>query len=326
MSTKPAQASDTPSTRPPLALAPSTSNRYTSTTWTWSNAPRVWAMKIVARNVATIQPDQTSADLCRDMLGPPLPPLTRLVDAVPDAGLGDDDLRTGRVELDLAPKVGDVHAQVLLRAPEFATPHGVEDLLVRERPASRGEQRRENLPLDRREMDLRPVARHAAVHRVDEQTADRHRAGGSGGGEGAGAANLSLGARGELGNAERLRHVVVRPGVQQIDFFVLRVARRQDDDRHRGTPPDLAAYINAGHVRQPEIEHHEVGPPRGRRIDAGGSVRRFVDARGAANLRLVVDHENDVGVGHADRITAEQTDSLAELLQQGRASQPRPHR
>src|SRR4051794_18359605 len=55
------------------------------------------------------------------------------LEAVADAGLGDDEPRTRRLALDLAPQVGDVHAQILLRMAERLRPHCVEQLLVRQR-------------------------------------------------------------------------------------------------------------------------------------------------------------------------------------------------
>src|SRR5881397_3245689 len=56
----------------------------------------------------------------------------RQLDPVADAGLRDDQLRTRRIDFDLAPQVGDVDAEILLRVAELAAPHGVEDLLVGE--------------------------------------------------------------------------------------------------------------------------------------------------------------------------------------------------
>ena len=121
------------------------------------------------------------------------------------------------------------------------------------------------------------------------------------------AADLRPRARRELEHAERLRDVVVGARIQQIDFFMLRMARRQHDDRHGGAPPDLAADVDAVHIREAEIEHHEIGAIRRGGIDAGGSIRGLVDAsgdvaqcvaHGEADLGLVVDDENEIGVRH----------------------------
>src|SRR5256885_11857292 len=50
----------------------------------------------------------------------------RQLDPVADAGLRDDQLRARRIGFDLAPQVGDVDAEILLRVAELAAPHGVE--------------------------------------------------------------------------------------------------------------------------------------------------------------------------------------------------------
>ena len=75
-------------------------------------------------------------------------------------------------------------------------------------------------------MQLRSVARHLAIHGVDQETAERDGRGAAGrGGQRLSAPNVGLCARRELENAERLCDVVVGPGVEQIDLFVLRVPR-----------------------------------------------------------------------------------------------------
>ena len=53
--------------------------------------------------------------------------------------------------------------EILLRAAELAIPYGIEDLLVRQSTARATEQRGEDLPLDRREMNLGAGPRYAAV-------------------------------------------------------------------------------------------------------------------------------------------------------------------
>ena len=122
-----------------------------------------------------------------------------------------------------------------------------------------------------------------------------------------GAADLGPRAGRELEHAERLGDVVVGAGIEEVDFLMLGVSRRQHDDRHRGPLANLAAHVHAGHVGQTEIEHDEVGPRRRRRLDPGRPVRRFLDpggdvvervANSATNLRLVVDDEDEIGIRH----------------------------
>src|SRR5438094_10643961 len=71
--------------------------------------------------------------------------------AIADPGLRHDELRASRVQLDLAPQVGDVNAQILLGIARGVSPHRLEDLLMRERPSGVGDERAQNMPLDRRD-------------------------------------------------------------------------------------------------------------------------------------------------------------------------------
>src|SRR5689334_5054433 len=75
------------------------------------------------------------------------------VGSIPDARLGNNDSWRCRIQLDLPAKIRDVNTQVLLRAPELATPHGVEDLLVGQRAAAGTDERMQDLIFDRREMN-----------------------------------------------------------------------------------------------------------------------------------------------------------------------------
>ena len=106
----------------------------------------------------------------------------------------------------------------------------------------------------------------------------------------------------DLGEAERLRHVVVAAGAQRLDLVLDGVLRRQEEDRRpealRAQPaPDLDAL----EVGQHPVEHDQVGlgvgdrrqrrPAGGRLVDLEALVakrrRHRVDDR-----RLVVDDQN----------------------------------
>ena len=66
-------------------------------------------------------------------------------------------------------------------------------------------------------------------------------------------------ARQQLLGAERLGHVVVGAEIERLHLVGLRVARREHDDRHGRPAADDAAHLDARHIRQPEIEEHEIG-------------------------------------------------------------------
>src|SRR2546428_9198021 len=77
----------------------------------------------------------------------------RQLDPVADAGLRDDQPRTRRIDFDLAPQVGDVDAEILLRVAELAAPHGDEDLLVGDGAARLADPRPHHGPFQPRGMN-----------------------------------------------------------------------------------------------------------------------------------------------------------------------------
>src|SRR5260370_7686033 len=89
------------------------------------------------------------------------------LDAVSNSGFGDNQLRPRGVDLDLAPQIRDVDAQVLLRVAELAAPHRVEDLLVREGAVRLRHERPQDVPFDGREGDRVARAPHHPAPQVD---------------------------------------------------------------------------------------------------------------------------------------------------------------
>src|SRR2546422_9245301 len=90
----------------------------------------------------------------------------RQLDPVADAGLRDDQLRTRRIDFDLAPQVGDVDAEILLRVAELAAPHGVEDLLVGEGAARLADQGPHDVPFQRRRSEEHTSELQSRLHLV----------------------------------------------------------------------------------------------------------------------------------------------------------------
>src|SRR6266550_154354 len=72
-------------------------------------------------------------------------------EAIPDSRFGNDQLRIGRVPLDLAAQVRHVHAEIEPRVAECPLPHSGEQLVMGENPPRIGDEHREQLPLDRSE-------------------------------------------------------------------------------------------------------------------------------------------------------------------------------
>jgi hypothetical protein len=65
-------------------------------------------------------------------------------------------------------------------------------------------------------------------------------------------------ARGELAHPEGLRHIVVGARVERGDVPFLS-ARGEDKDRGGGPLADPTHDLKAVHVRQPEVQDHEIG-------------------------------------------------------------------
>ena len=106
----------------------------------------------------------------------------------------------------------------------------------------------------------------------------------------------------DLGDGERLRHVVVGAGVEPLHAVRLGVERGEHEDRHvvlLGAQP--CADLDAGHARQEEVEDHQVVAPRPSLLERIAAVSHSVDLvpglaqrvrHGFADRRLVLDDED----------------------------------
>ena len=70
-------------------------------------------------------------------------------------------------------------------------------------------------------------------------------------------------ARHQLADAERLVDEIVGAEIERLDLLGFAVARRQHDDRHVRPFAHAPDHVLAVAVRQPEIEHDDVGRVRG---------------------------------------------------------------
>src|SRR4029453_19418907 len=105
----------------------------------------------------------------------------------------------------------------------------------------------------------------------------------------------------QLIEPERLCHVVVSAGVEGFDLVLGRMASGQHDDRHAAPSPYSPDYLDAVHVRQPEVQDHDVHWVRRRSFqgipsvpDGEGlvAVRMQVNLHGTRQLRFVL-HDQD---------------------------------
>src|SRR3984957_18142152 len=220
------------------------------------------------------------------------------LEAVAHAWFGEEVTGAGRLLFQLPAQLGDVDAQVVGLGAVGGAPHVLKQLLLGNQPAPVAYQDLEELPLGRREPDVRAVPDDPLRGQVDREVLRRDdrfvRCGGS-------TADRRAEPGEELVHAERLRDVVVGPGVERGDLLVLRPPHRQDDDRRRGPAADPVNDLGAVHVGQAKVEDDRVGPLAGNCREARGAVargRHLVVARGqvdpqrAEDRRLVVDDED----------------------------------
>ena len=106
----------------------------------------------------------------------------------------------------------------------------------------------------------------------------------------------------ELFEAERLGDVVVAADRETLDLLLGRVARGEEHDRHVvPVGPQPLHDREAVAVGEHDVEHHEIGPERGRGLQCVGAGARDLDgeslvAQGGrdevGDVRLVVDDED----------------------------------
>ena len=121
-----------------------------------------------------------------------------------------------------------------------------------------------------------------------------------------GAAEDRLHARDDLGEAERLRDVVVAAGAERLDLVLDRVLRGEEEDRRlEAALAQPAADLDALDVGEHPVEDDQVGLDARDRGERVAAVRRLLDLvalvaergrDGVDDRRLVVDDEDPVPV------------------------------
>ena len=108
--------------------------------------------------------------------------------------------------------------------------------------------------------------------------------------------------RRELGQRERLGHVVIRAAIQPADTILDRVFRREDQHRQRGlVPADVAQHLQARSARQHQVENdgvvvHSAGllagvAPVGEEVD-GVALLLESSPDEAGHFPVVLDHQH----------------------------------
>ncbi len=96
---------------------------------------------------------------------------------------------------------------------------------------------------------------------------------------------------------ERLGDVVVRPGVERLNFYLLFAPDGQHDDGQLRNDTQTPAELQAVRIRHGEIGNDQIGRPVAERLERGQpvgrhphvvAVRRQAPAQHARDLRLVI--------------------------------------
>src|SRR5271165_2216247 len=118
--------------------------------------------------------------------------------------------------------------------------------------------------------------------------------------DGGRAAQRSANAGQQFATAERLGDVVIGSGIQRLDLAALLAANREHDDRDLRNFAELAAQLDAVHVRHSEVGDHQVGDEVLHDFERGFTVVGHANlialgaeagAQDPRNLRLVVDNQ-----------------------------------
>src|SRR5215467_6925123 len=189
----------------------------------------------------------------------------------PDPAHGGDVARAVRVVAELAAEPGDVHVEGLGRAPPLAVPDLPHDLLPGDHLPGVVHQHTQQVELLGGELKL--VVADPGAPGIGVHPHPLH-----GAGLGAAPAEQGTDPGQELGQPERLGHVVV--GARVEPDHRVHLVRPRGEDQHGDILPfraQTAAYLQPVQLWQPDVEHDQVEPAGHGRIQRARAVRRNVD-------------------------------------------------
>src|SRR5260221_5562116 len=165
--------------------------------------------------------------------------------------------RPRRIVFELVAQLSHVDAQVVRLLDMRRPPDIAQQLALRDDLAEVARQHGEQPVFNRRQVHGRRRAGHDTAGEVHANGAELHH--GITFGPGRDTAQCNAIPRQHLPHPERLGEIVVGTGIQRGDLVRFVGARRQHDDRHRTPAAQIADELDAVEVRQPEVQHDEIG-------------------------------------------------------------------
>ncbi|KAG0771531.1 hypothetical protein G6F22_016394 [Rhizopus arrhizus] len=184
------------------------------------------------------------------------------------------------------------------RAPDL-----LQDLRLGHHPPGVAQQQRQQRVLLAGQRHRLAIQRHFTAHQVHVQVAVVEHRRGAVTGYAAGAQQRPY-PRHQFLRAERLGDIVIGAGIQRPHLLGLAGAHGQHDHRHLAPLPQLFKHLVAFHVRQADIQDHQVHVLAGGQLQAflaGGrlphlvALRAQADVQEPADLGFIVDHQHARG-------------------------------
>ena len=215
-------------------------------------------------------------------------------------------LKRQRLEgLEFLAKPADMDVDGLALAKELRTPDAPDQLLAGVHPARVGEQKRQQVELLGREAERIVTDAHRPCTAIEPEVTellnldDTSFLGG-----GLRAAEQRHHPCGQLGERERLGHVVVSANAKADDLVELAVPRAQDEHRGGRLLTEDATHLEPAQLGEHEVEHDQIGTQLAgllERFDPVGGLAHLVslaheiEPEGLTDDLLVLDHQDVLG-------------------------------
>ena len=210
--------------------------------------------------------------------------------------------RVPRIGLDFLPQLIDEDAQIFRFFPVVRTPDSLQQAPMAESFSLIRDEMTEQFEFLGREADGISMERYGALGEVDFQVIGEKRGSGF---LGSAAAEGCANARQELLGTKGFYNVIVRAGVEGLDFVALGVAHGEHDNGDIARLADFAASLEAGNSRQVNVEEDQAGVIAaqffeslfaGFSFEYGVALRSERGAHDPPDLWFVVHNQNSGGV------------------------------